>query len=226
MNLIAVVVDETLEKKLKRALILVDIQNDFLPGGALAVPKGDEVIATANKLIVKKDEKFSLILATQDFHPANHKSFSSNNPGSKVGDIGVLGGLPQVMWPDHCVQETRGCDFATTLQMKRVDHVFKKGTNSDIDSYSGFFDNGQVQSTGLGEFLKKQGIEEVVVLGLATDYCVKFTVLDALRLGFKTILIEDGVRAVNLSLGDGESAIKEMKAAGAKILNSEVFLAE
>ncbi len=209
---------------MKQALILVDIQNDFLPGGALQVHQGDEILPVSNELIKNKNKFFDLIIATQDYHPPHHKSFASNNPGKKVGELFKLGGLPQVMWPNHCVEKTLGAEFSKDLNVKAIDHIFKKGTNPEIDSYSGFYDNGQKNSTGLGEFLRTQQITDIVVLGLATDYCVKFTVLDALGLGFKTTLISDGCRAVNLKPNDGADAILEMKNKGAKVLNLKEFL--
>lgn len=204
---------------MKKALILVDIQNDFLPGGALAVPKGDEVIAIANRLIEKGG--FDLIVATQDFHPRNHGSFASNNPGKKPGEMGKLSGLPQVMWPDHCVQGTKGAEFAGQLAQKSIHKVFRKGMDPSVDSYSGFYDNGHRNSTGLGEFLQSEKVTDVVVLGLATDYCVKFTVLDALKLGFKTVFVKDGARAVNLSPTDGDKATEDMRQAGARVVTSQ-----
>jgi len=209
---------------MKKALILVDLQNDFLPGGALGVNEGDQTIPVANALLKRKSELFNLVVATQDYHPENHGSFAKNNPGKKLFELGELGGLPQVMWPNHCVQETPGAEFAAQLNLASIDRVFKKGLDPQIDSYSGFFDNGHRKSTGLGEVLKSQGITEVVVLGLATDYCVKFTVMDALQLGFKTTLITDGSRAVNMKPEDGMAAIHEMRNAGAEAMTSEEFL--
>ena len=187
-----------------KTLILVDIQNDFLPGGALAVPKGDEVIPVANRIM----PLFDLVVATQDWHPADHGSFASRHPGRKVGDIIELNGLPQVLWPDHCVQDTRGAAFPERLEVSRINRVFRKGTDAGIDSYSGFFDNGHRKSTGLGELLKSQGVDEVCVMGLATDYCVKFTTLDARKLGFKVNLVLDGVRGVELKTGDCRRAMR------------------
>ncbi len=207
-----------------RALILVDIQNDFLPGGALAVPHGDEVISVANNLAAKKGQLFDLVVATQDWHPTNHGSFASNNAGKKIGEMGELNGLAQVMWPNHCVQNTKGAEFASQLNVKSVDHVVRKGTDTGIDSYSGFFDNGHKKSTGLGDYLKSKGVKDVVVLGLATDYCVKFTALDAKQLGFNTTLVTDGSRAVNLSPDDEKKAIEEMRHAGIKIVKSADLL--
>ncbi len=199
-----------------RALILVDIQNDFLPGGALAVPRGDEVIPVANRV----QPRFDLAVATQDWHPANHGSFASRYPGRKPGDLGELGGLPQVLWPDHCVQGSAGAQFAPGLRMDRVEAIFRKGTDPAIDSYSGFFDNGHRKSTGLGDYLKGRGAGEVYVLGLATDYCVKFTALDARQLGFRIFLIEDGSRGVELRPGDVAHAVEEMRSAGVQVVRS------
>ena len=202
------------------ALILVDIQNDFLPTGALPVPKGDEVIAVANRVM----PLFSLIVATQDWHPARHGSFAAQHPSRKPGELAELGGLPQVLWPVHCVQDTQGAAFAPDLDTTRVAKVFPKGTDPEIDSYSGFFDNGHRKATGLGEYLHAHGVTDVYVLGLATDYCVKATALDARQLGFNTHLILDGCRGVELSPGDVERALAEMRAAGVKVENSAELL--
>jgi nicotinamidase/pyrazinamidase len=201
-----------------RALILVDIQNDFLPGGALAVPHGDEVIPVANRVA----PRFELVVATQDWHPRDHGSFAANHPGKKVGYVIDLHGLPQVLWPVHCVQGTAGAEFAPALDVSRVRRVFQKGTDSAIDSYSGFFDNGHRRSTGLADYLHEQVVDEVFVMGLATDYCVKFTALDAVRrAGLKTTLIEDGCRGVNLRPADSDAAVAEMRSAGVKVVSSD-----
>ncbi|MFO0723839.1 MAG: bifunctional nicotinamidase/pyrazinamidase [Myxococcota bacterium] len=200
-----------------RALLLIDLQHDFLPGGALAVPRGDEVIAVANRVM----PKFSLVVATQDWHPLHHQSFAAEHKGRKVGELIQLHGLPQILWPVHCVQRTFGAALATGLDIRRIDQVFTKGTDPAIDSYSGFFDNGHRQATGLGVALQKRGVDEVFVMGLATDYCVKFTVLDAIGLGLKVRLIEDGCRAVNLAPGDDTRAIQEMTQRGAQVLQSD-----
>jgi len=203
-----------------RVLILVDLQNDFLPGGALAVARGDEVIAVANAL----QPHFDHVVSTQDWHPRDHGSFAANHPGKSPGELIELHGLTQVLWPVHCVQQTQGAEFADTLDCSRVAKVFPKGTDPRIDSYSGFFDNGKRKATGLGDYLKKLPATEVAVLGLATDYCVKFTALDACALGFKTLLVGDGCRAVNLQDGDDERAITEMKLAGIEIVTSKEIL--
>jgi len=200
-----------------QVLLLVDIQNDFVPGGALAVPDGDQVISVANALI----PRFELVVATKDWHPADHGSFASQHPNNKVGDMIDLHGLQQILWPDHCVQNTAGAEFVETLETDDIARVFFKGTDAHIDSYSGIFDNGRRKATGLGEYLRKSGFRDVHVVGLATDYCVKFTVLDALDLGFRVHVIEDGCRGVDLNPGDSATAIEEMRRAGAHIVRSE-----
>ena len=203
-----------------KALILVDIQNDFLPGGALAVPEGDLVIPIANRL----QAVFPLVVATQDWHPENHGSFAANHPGKKVFEQIVLNGLPQTLWPVHCVQGTSGAELAPALQRERIAKIFPKGTDAGIDSYSGFFDNGHRRSTGLGEWLKAKGVTEVFVCGLATDYCVKFTALDAAQTGFKTHFIQDASRGVNLQPDDVRHAIAEMNRAGIDTVQSADIL--
>ncbi len=197
-------------------LILVDIQNDFLPGGSLAVPHGDEIIPLVNKLI----EKFPLVLATQDFHPKGHKSFASYH-GKKPGEIIRLGNFDQVLWPDHCVQGTYGSEFPSKLNMKKVGKIFQKGKNPDIDSYSGFFDNDHVNSTGLYDFLRRNKIINLYLAGLATDYCVKYTALDALKLGFHVFIIKDACRGIDLKTGDVENALEEIKKLGGYIISSD-----
>lgn len=203
-----------------KALILVDIQNDFLPGGALAVPDGDAVIPVANQL----QSAFPIVVATQDWHPANHGSFAANHPGKKVFEQIELNGLPQTLWPVHCVQNTPGAALAANLNQSRIARVFRKGTDAGIDSYSGFFDNGHRKSTGLGDWLKGKGVTEVFVCGLATDYCVKFTALDAAQLGLKTSVIEDASRGVNLGPNDVKNAIAEMQRAGVGVVQSAELL--
>ena len=196
-----------------RALLLVDLQNDFLPGGTLAVPGGDEVIPMANALI----PTFPWVVATQDWHPAGHQSFASSHPGRRVGEVIDLEGVSQILWPDHCVQRTRGAEFASQLHRDGIHAVVPKGTNPRIDSYSGFFDNGHRQPTSLEQILDARDVSTVYVMGLATDYCVKFTALDAVDLGFETFLVRAGCRAVNLQPGDEEKAIAQMLAAGVQL---------
>jgi nicotinamidase/pyrazinamidase len=199
-----------------RALILVDLQHDFCPGGALAVNKGDETIAIANRLM----PHFSLIVATQDWHPANHKSFATQHPGKKPGDTIELDGKPQVLWPPHCVQDTPGAELHKELDRSKITEVIRKGTDASIDSYSGFFDNNHEKATGLAEWLRERWISRVYLMGLATDYCVKYTALDASKLGFEVWVIEDGCRAVELTKGDGDRALLEMRGQGAHVIES------
>lgn len=200
----------------KRALVLVDIQNDFCPGGALEVKTGDEVVEVANRL----GRHFDLVVATQDWHPRDHGSFAANHAGKEPYQVIDLGGLPQVLWPVHCVQGSKGAELHAQLDQKAIRKVFTKGTDSTVDSYSGFHDNGRRKSTGMGEWLKEQGVDTVYVLGLATDYCVKFTALDARKDGFAAFLVEDGCRGVELAPGDSEAAVEEMRTAGVVVLDS------
>jgi len=200
-----------------RALLLVDIQNDFCPGGALGVAHGDEVVAVANRLI----PRFDLVVATLDFHPPNHGSFAANHPGKQPFEKGELAGLPQVLWPIHCVQGTPGAAFHPALHATAIKHVVAKGTDPSIDSYSGFFDNGHRKATGLYDLLRLHQVEEVMVMGLATDYCVRATVLDALALGLQATVVADGCRAVDLVPGDGQRALEEMQRAGARLEHSD-----
>ena len=203
-----------------KALIIVDIQNDFLPGGALAVQNGDQIIPIVNQLI----PEFDLVLATQDWHPADHGSFASNHADKIPGEIIDLHGLQQILWPDHCVQNSEGAAFSDKLEINNIQKVFQKGTDPSIDSYSGFFDNGKKKDTGLNDYLKTKNVTEVFIVGLATDYCVKFTAIDAAECGFKTSVIADATRAVNLQPNDGEKALEEMRQKGIHILNSSDIL--
>ncbi len=204
------------------ALILVDIQNDFIPGGALAVSEGDQIIPLVNAL----QPHFNLVVATQDWHPPEHGSFAVHHPARIPGDKVDLHGLEQTLWPEHCIQGTSGADFAPGLNRARWDRVFAKGTEPTIDSYSGFFDNGHRKATGLAEYLRERGVTDVYLAGLATDYCVKFTALDAQALGFQTHLIEDACRGVNLHPGDVARAVVVMQSAGVHITNSREILAD
>jgi len=205
-----------------KALILVDLQNDFLPGGALAVADGDAVVPIANRL----QAAFPLVVATQDWHPANHQSFAANHPGKKVFEQTELHGLRQTLWPAHCVQGTWGAELAPGLQLERIAKIFPKGACVEIDSYSGLFDNGHRKSTGMGEWLKAASVTEIFVCGLATDYCVKYTALDAVQMGFKTHFIKDASRGVNLQPDDVRNAIAEMKRAGISSVQSKEVMNE
>lgn len=205
---------------MKKALIVVDVQNDFMPEGALSVPDSDRIIPLINKLI----PEFEFIVATKDWHPGNHGSFASNHSGKKVGDIVDLAGIKQFLWPEHCIQNTKGSEFYEELNISGINAVFEKGTNPMVDSYSGFFDNGRKQSTGLDDYLKKYGIKQVYIVGVATDYCVKFTALDAVVLGYETFLIVDGCSGVNINIGDVDNAIDEMRKYNVKCTTSSEIL--
>ena len=202
---------------MKRALIVVDLQNDFCPGGALAVSHGDEIVPIINDLMAR--EHFDLIVATQDWHPANHLSFASQH-GKTPGEMIELNGQTQVLWPDHCVERTPGAELVSELETSRIARIFQKGQKREVDSYSGFFDNDHQTETGLGGYLKTENVDEVFVCGLATDYCVKYSALDAKALGFATHLIEDASRGVNLQSDDVEKAVQEMKDAGVLVVQS------
>lgn len=199
-----------------RALLLVDLQNDFLPGGALAVADGDLVIPVANALM----PRFPHVLATQDWHPADHLSFAAHHPGRSPGEVIDLFGLPQVLWPVHCVQGTAGAEFAPGLMIGGIQAVVRKGQDREVDSYSGFFDNGRRHATGLADELRGRGVTEVWVMGLATDYCVKWTALDAHELGFEVRFVADGSRGVELAAGDCDRAIAELVHRGIRVVSS------
>jgi nicotinamidase/pyrazinamidase len=176
-----------------KALLIVDIQNDFLPGGALAVPAGNDIIRIVNDL----QEHFSLVVATQDWHPGNHGSFASSHEGKKPFEKTILGGLEQVLWPDHCVQGSPGALLSEKLSQNAIEAIFRKGMDPEIDSYSGFFDNGKKKETGLDAYLKGRNVTQLFIVGLAGDFCVGFTALDALDLGFRTFVIEDATRPID-----------------------------
>lgn len=200
-----------------KALILIDLQNDFLPNGSLAVSNSDEILPIINNLQLKFDH----IIATRDWHPANHKSFASNHNGKQPGEVVELQGLSQVLWPDHCVQGSPGAEITSKINQELIDYTVYKGTNSEIDSYSAFYDNGKLKQTELDSYLKRNEITTIYVAGLTTDYCVYFTVLDGLSLGYSVYVVEDACRAVNLNPEDADKALKDMKEKGAKIIQSE-----
>ena len=197
-----------------KALLIIDMQNDFLPGGSLEVPEGDVVIPVINKI----QDQFELVIATQDWHPEGHGSFASRHQGKEPMDKTELNGLEQILWPDHCVQGSEGAEFTKELDMKRVEAIFRKGMDPGIDSYSGFYDNGHKKSTGLADYLRGRNVTELSVTGLAGDVCVNFTIMDALKEGFNTTLIIDGTRPVDKDAF--EEAVENMKKNGVKILQS------
>lgn len=204
-----------------KALLIIDVQNDFCEGGNLAVKNSLEIIPVVNDMIKKFEIKNDFIIATKDWHPANHKSFASVS-NTKIGELGILNGLPQVWWPNHCIENTKGSELHKELLP--IKNIVYKGNDPEVDSYSGFFDNNKVHETNLNKILKENNIDTLYILGLATDYCVKFTVLDALSLGYKVYLVADGCRGVNINPDDSEKAMQEMKNAGAVIIKScEIF---
>ena len=204
----------------KRALLLIDLQNDFVEGGALAVPAGREVIEVANRLM----PHFEMVVATLDWHPQNHRSFASCNEGVQLYENFLLNGLPQTAWPDHCIAHTTGADFVKGLNLSGVHHIVHKGTDAEIDSYSGFYDNGHRKSTGLADYLRSAQVSDVFIMGLATDYCVLFTALDAVREGFRTFVITDGCRGVGIRPDDIAKAFQSMREAGAELIESSEVL--
>ena len=198
-----------------KTLIIVDAQIDFMPGGALEVKGGDRIIPVINEIL----PHFELVVATQDWHPANHKSFAVNHPGKNEFEVIELNGLEQKLWPPHCVQGTKGAEFHPALETKPVEAIFRKGMDPEIDSYSGFYDNGHKKSTGLSGYLKQKGASDLYFCGLAADICVYFSLLDALKEGFNATLIEDA--AVPLLPKEFESIRKDIIKKGGKIINSK-----
>ena len=200
---------------MKKALIVVDMQNDFCKGGSLEVPYSEEVIPYINQLI--NSEEYKEIIFTQDFHPKEHKSFASNH-NREIGEIINLNGVPQVMWVDHCIQGTQGVEFHPEINQEKLTKIIQKGMNIEVDSYSAFFDNQHLVDTGLTDYLKNKRIEEIEVVGLALDYCVKYTCLDAIKMGFKTTLHFKGTKAVNLSPDDAKNTVFELLQNGVSVL--------
>ncbi len=200
-----------------KALIIVDLQNDFMPGGPLGVPGADELASIINPLM----EKFSLVIATQDWHPVNHCSFAKNHFGKKAGDVVNIKGITQILWPVHCLRDTSGAELVASLNKKPIASHFYKGTDQGIDSYSVFFDNAHLRSTGLGDYLKSRGITDVYLAGVATDYCVLYSAIDALDLGFKVHIILDACRGINLQPGNVDKALAAIAARGGEIITSK-----
>jgi nicotinamidase/pyrazinamidase len=191
------------------ALIVIDVQNDFCPGGALAVAGGDEIINRINRLM----GDFATVVLTQDWHPANHASFAANHPGAAPFSLTTMPYGPQVLWPTHCVQGTEGAAFHRDLNTDPAQLVVRKGFRAQIDSYSAFFENDQTTSTGLEGYLRNRGVTAVTLVGLATDYCVAYSALDAARLGFTAMVLEGATRAIDLN-GSLAEAHRKLRAAG------------
>lgn len=197
---------------MSHALIVIDVQNDFCPGGALAVPGGDEIVEGINAMM----PDFDAVILTQDWHPSGHSSFASSHPGKAPFDLTEMPYGPQVLWPDHCVQGTQGAAFHPGLRTDG-DLIIRKGFRGHIDSYSAFFENDQKTPTGLDGYLRTRGIAELTLVGLATDFCVHFSATDAARLGFAVNVRLDACRAIDMD-GSLEAALAAMKAAGVTLL--------
>lgn len=200
------------------ALIIVDVQNDFMPGGHLEVPSGDRIVPVINQI----QEYFDLVVATQDWHPQSHKSFASNHPGAVQFETINLNGIEQTLWPDHCIQGTEGAEFYHNLKTSMIAAIFRKGMDRDTDSYSGFYDNGHIKSTGLSGYLKEKGVTETFICGLAADICVYYTLMDSITEGFKSTLIEDASCPLNILTF--ESIKRQLQKSGISIINSNEFM--
>ena len=197
-------------------LLIIDVQNDFCPGGALAVPGGDQVVGIINRL----GERFAHRILTQDWHPAGHLSFASSHPGRKPMETATLPYGEQVLWPDHCVQGTRGAAFHDGLEVDGSELILRKGFRRAIDSYSAFFENDRTTPTGLGAYLRERGFDHLCLCGLATDFCVGYSALDARRAGFEVAVVEDACRGIDAG-GSLRAAWRAMEAAGVERVTSK-----
>ncbi|TXE05821.1 bifunctional nicotinamidase/pyrazinamidase [Gelidibacter salicanalis] len=177
-----------------KTLLIIDVQNDFMPSGSLPVPDGDKIVPIINAM----QPKFDLVVASQDWHPQDHISFASNHQGKAIFDEIELHGKPQTLWPDHCVQGTKGADFHPDLHTTQWEAIFRKGTDREIDSYSGFYDNGHLKSTGLAGYLREKGVSQLYLCGLAADICVYFSTHDAFKEGFACFFVEDASQPLDV----------------------------
>jgi nicotinamidase/pyrazinamidase len=200
----------------QNALIIIDLQNDFCPGGALPVPEGDKIISVINKIM----NRFYKVVATQDWHPENHISFASTHK-KNVGDVVEINGIKQMLWPKHCVQGSYGAQLHKELDIRKVDLILRKGTNPNIDSYSAFLENDKKTQTGLHYWLKGLKIKKVYICGLALDYCVYYSACDAKKFGFETYVLLDATKGVDVPKGNIEKVLKHMRSIGIKIINSK-----
>jgi nicotinamidase/pyrazinamidase len=200
----------------ERVLLIIDVQNDFCPGGSLAVEEGNAVVPVINAIM----PFFHRVVATQDWHPPDHVSFASSHLGRKPLDRVDAGGIEQVLWPDHCVQATRGAELHPRLETGRIELVLRKGLRKNLDSYSAFFENDRRTDTGLRFYLKGMGAREICICGLATDYCVLASAMDASRLGFRVTLVQDACRGVDFPTGSVKEALATMEKAGVAMMES------
>ncbi len=198
------------------AFVVVDVQNDFCPGGALAVAGGDAVVDPINRLMLR----FRRVILTQDWHPVGHVSFASSWAGASLFDTVSVEGTEQILWPDHCVEGSAGAAFHKDLQTDNAELILRKGYHPGIDSYSAFFENDRKTATGLAGWLRSIGVDSIWVAGLATDFCVRYTVLDALSLGFGVTVVADAIRGVDMPAGSVEEALRAMKEKGARFISS------
>ncbi len=202
------------------ALLVIDVQNDFCPGGALEVPQGDQIIPIVNELT----QRFPLVVATKDWHPEGHISFASRHEGHEPNEVIQVDGLEQHLWPDHCIPGTSGAEFHPDLDIREINLILHKGNKPDLDSYSGFFENDQQTPTGLESYLRGLGFTHVYVVGLAEDVCVYFTCMDAARIGFITTLIRDATRPVDIPKGSRDKVLASMQDAGVRFAWSKEFI--
>jgi len=198
-----------------KTLIIIDVQNDFMPGGQLEVPHGNQIVPVINKIL----GYFDIVLATQDWHPKEHKSFASNHFGKKPFDRMVLNGVQQTLWPDHCIQGSYGAELHKDIDSNRIAAIFRKGMDPEIDSYSGFFDNNHESNTGLSGYLKEKGVTEIHFCGLAADICVYYTILDSILEGFTSVLVEDASQPLYPDKFDDVKC--ELAKLGVRIANSD-----
>ncbi len=220
-----IVYEKNIKINEKDALIIIDMQNDFIPGGSLAVEEGDLIIEDINKISSKFKEKNGTIILTQDWHPQNHLSFASNHKGKNPGDeyMSEDRAIGPVLWPNHCVQGTKGAEFHKELKIDLADKIIQKGMNPDVDSYSGFQDNDKKSETGLRKYLNAKKIKRFFVCGLALDYCCYYTAMDGLEFGYKVYFLVDLTRGVDLPEGNVENALKNLKKSGIKFVKNESF---
>jgi nicotinamidase/pyrazinamidase len=211
--------EKTMEEK-KKALLIVDVQNDFCPGGALAIPAGDTVVPVINRI----QPAFDTIVATQDWHPPDHISFSVNHPDTRPYDVITVNGIAQVLWPVHCVSGTMGADFHPALETQRFQLILRKGMNPGLDSYSVFLENDKKTRTGLDGYLRSLEIKKILLCGLATDFCVFYSARDAVTFGFETEVVMDACRGVDVPAGNIEAAVRQMKSLGVTFISSTELL--